>query len=172
VHPYAINPILLLHFLHFFTFFHLPEIDQGKEGRSGHITVQRTSHSLPVIRHLHSLRRNSCPSLKKEPVHPDAHYLIRSLLPSTPSFPTSTRRSQPNPTQTRPRDCYVITQSFADFEMFSRTLARAGLLAGLAISAVNALPTISAVGSKFFDSNGNQFFMKGMPMDDLSRGSF
>ena len=45
--------------------------------------------------------------------------------------------------------------------MFSKTLATAGLLAGFAISAVNAIPTISAVGSKFFDSNGNQFFMKG-----------
>lgn len=26
---------------------------------------------------------------------------------------------------------------------------------------VNALPTITATGNKFFDSNGNQFFMKG-----------
>ncbi len=27
---------------------------------------------------------------------------------------------------------------------------------------VNAVPTITAVGNKFFDSNGKQFFMKGM----------
>lgn len=45
--------------------------------------------------------------------------------------------------------------------MYSKLLATAGLLAGLAC-AVNAIATISAVGSKFFDSNGNQFFVKGI----------
>jgi hypothetical protein len=45
--------------------------------------------------------------------------------------------------------------------MFSRAILAASLLAGSAINTVNALPTISAVGSKFFDSNGSQFFMKG-----------
>lgn len=38
------------------------------------------------------------------------------------------------------------------------------LLGGLAavIPTVLAMPTISAVGSKFFTSDGNQFFIKGM----------
>jgi hypothetical protein len=49
--------------------------------------------------------------------------------------------------------------------MFSKALATAGLLAGLAINAAaaaNAVPTIEAVGAKFFYSNGTQYFIKGM----------
>jgi hypothetical protein len=47
--------------------------------------------------------------------------------------------------------------------MYSKVLATAGLLAGLAINAVNAVvPTIEAVGAKFFYSNGTQYFIKGM----------
>jgi 1,3-beta-glucanosyltransferase GAS1 len=47
--------------------------------------------------------------------------------------------------------------------MFSKVLAIAGLLAGLAINAAaNAVPTIEAVGAKFFYSNGTQYFIKGM----------
>lgn len=48
--------------------------------------------------------------------------------------------------------------------MFAKTLSQAALLAGCVISAVDAatsVPTISAVGSKFFSSNGTQFFIKG-----------
>jgi 1,3-beta-glucanosyltransferase GAS1 len=43
-------------------------------------------------------------------------------------------------------------------------LATAGLLASFATAAVNStsLPTISTVGSKFYDSNGDQFFIKGL----------
>jgi hypothetical protein len=36
-----------------------------------------------------------------------------------------------------------------------------GLIAAAAIS-VNAIPTIHSKGSKFFDSNGNQFYIKGV----------
>lgn len=39
-----------------------------------------------------------------------------------------------------------------------QSLLALGLLAGQALA---ALPTISAKGSKFFDSNGNQFYIKG-----------
>jgi 1,3-beta-glucanosyltransferase GAS1 len=46
--------------------------------------------------------------------------------------------------------------------MFSKVLTTAGLLASLAISAVNAIPTIQAVGAKFFYSNGTQYYIKGM----------
>jgi hypothetical protein len=35
------------------------------------------------------------------------------------------------------------------------------LLAGLQAATVNAVPTISAVGSKFFYENGTQFYIKG-----------
>lgn len=47
--------------------------------------------------------------------------------------------------------------------LYARLLATAGLLATFAIDTVisASLPTISAVGSKFYDSNGNQFFVKG-----------
>jgi 1,3-beta-glucanosyltransferase GAS1 len=47
---------------------------------------------------------------------------------------------------------------------FAKLLATAGLLASFAVSAVigASLPTISTVGSKFYDSNGNQFFIKGL----------
>jgi len=38
------------------------------------------------------------------------------------------------------------------------SLVALGLLAG---QAVNAIPTITAKGSKFFTSDGNQFFIKG-----------
>jgi len=48
--------------------------------------------------------------------------------------------------------------------MFSKTFAVAGLLASFAISAVQAVPTVEAVGAKFFYSNGTQFFMKGKPL--------
>lgn len=49
--------------------------------------------------------------------------------------------------------------------VLTKALAAASLLAGLALNAVNAasLPTISVVGSKFFDSTGKQFFVKGTP---------
>jgi hypothetical protein len=43
--------------------------------------------------------------------------------------------------------------------MFAALLTYA--LAGLA--AVNAIPTISVKGSKFFTSDGDQFFIRGMP---------
>jgi hypothetical protein len=45
--------------------------------------------------------------------------------------------------------------------MFSRAILAAGLLAGSAINTADAISTISVTGSKFFDSNGSQFFMKG-----------
>lgn len=35
------------------------------------------------------------------------------------------------------------------------------LLAGLQAATVGAIPTISAVGSKFFYENGTQYFLKG-----------
>jgi hypothetical protein len=35
------------------------------------------------------------------------------------------------------------------------------LLAGLQATAVGAIPSISAVGSKFFYANGTQFYIKG-----------
>jgi hypothetical protein len=53
--------------------------------------------------------------------------------------------------------------------MFSKTLARTGLIAGLAINAVNAIPTISAVGTKFFDSDGKQFYIKGTSTASLRK---
>lgn len=46
--------------------------------------------------------------------------------------------------------------------MFTKVLATAALIAGLAINAVNAIPTIEAVGAKFFYSNGTQYFIKGI----------
>jgi hypothetical protein len=52
--------------------------------------------------------------------------------------------------------------------MFSKLLAIAGLLAGLASSVVGAVPTIEAVGAKFFYSNGTQYYIKGMAI--LSSG--
>lgn len=36
------------------------------------------------------------------------------------------------------------------------------LLAGLQAVTVNAIPTISATGAKFFYSNGTQYYIKGM----------
>ncbi|KAI0147786.1 Glucanosyltransferase-domain-containing protein [Xylariaceae sp. FL1272] len=39
---------------------------------------------------------------------------------------------------------------------------RPTLLAGLGAAVANALPTISAVGNKFFTSDGDQFFLKGV----------
>ena len=46
--------------------------------------------------------------------------------------------------------------------MFPRTLAIAGLLAAVALNIVNAVPTISTLGNKFFYSNGTQYYMKGI----------
>jgi hypothetical protein len=56
--------------------------------------------------------------------------------------------------------------------MFSNALATAGLLAGFAISLVGAAPTISAVGNKFFYSNGTQYFLKGTAALQLPRALF
>ncbi len=41
-----------------------------------------------------------------------------------------------------------------------RISALAGVILGAA--SVTAIPTITATGNKFFDSNGKQFYMKGM----------
>ncbi|KAI9648266.1 hypothetical protein NHQ30_002898 [Ciborinia camelliae] len=46
--------------------------------------------------------------------------------------------------------------------MFSKSLASIGLIASLVITTVNAIATISATGSKFFTSDGDQFFIKGV----------
>ncbi|PQE33923.1 glycoside hydrolase family 72 protein [Rutstroemia sp. NJR-2017a WRK4] len=46
--------------------------------------------------------------------------------------------------------------------MFSTSFARAGLIASLAITTVNAIATISTSGSKFFTSDGDQFYIKGV----------
>lgn len=45
--------------------------------------------------------------------------------------------------------------------MFAKTFMKAALLASYAISATDAIATISTVGNKFFTSNGTQFYMKG-----------
>ena len=45
--------------------------------------------------------------------------------------------------------------------MLLRLVGSLVLCALTAISAVSALPTIEAVGSKFFTSDGKQFFIKG-----------
>ena len=45
--------------------------------------------------------------------------------------------------------------------MFTFSLAVAALSASSLIQSVAALPKISAVGSKFFTENGDQFFLKG-----------
>jgi len=47
---------------------------------------------------------------------------------------------------------------------YSKVVAAASFLTGLALNVVNAasVPTITATGSKFFDSDGNQFFIKGV----------
>jgi hypothetical protein len=55
--------------------------------------------------------------------------------------------------------------------MFSNMLVKAGLLAGFinaAAAASSSVPTISAIGSKFFYSNGTQYFLKGMPSRGLN----
>lgn len=49
--------------------------------------------------------------------------------------------------------------------MLSKTFLAAASIAILAASTVSAIPTISAVGSKFFTSNGNQFYIKGKSSD-------
>jgi hypothetical protein len=41
-------------------------------------------------------------------------------------------------------------------------LATLALALTAAAAGVNAIPTISAKGSKFFTSDGNQFYVKGM----------
>ncbi|KAI9811723.1 MAG: hypothetical protein M1827_005268 [Pycnora praestabilis] len=46
--------------------------------------------------------------------------------------------------------------------MLSKFVATATLVAGLAISSVSAISNITAVGSKFFTGDGNQFFIKGV----------
>ena len=51
--------------------------------------------------------------------------------------------------------------------MISNLLAKAGLLAAFAVNAAvaaSSVPTISVVGSKFFYSNGTQYFIKGTPI--------
>jgi len=45
--------------------------------------------------------------------------------------------------------------------MFNIRTAFTALLGAAALSTVAAIPTISAVGSKFFTSDGNQWFIKG-----------
>jgi hypothetical protein len=52
--------------------------------------------------------------------------------------------------------------SIRPVEMLSTMLATASLLLA-AFNAVNAVPTISAVGNKFFYENGTQYFIKGKP---------
>lgn len=46
--------------------------------------------------------------------------------------------------------------------MFTKALSLALLAAVTVVSAVN-MPTISAVGAKFFFSNGTQYYIKGKP---------
>lgn len=52
--------------------------------------------------------------------------------------------------------------------VMTRFLAAASLLAAVALGASattgasGSVPTISTVGSKFFDSNGDQFYVKGL----------
>jgi 1,3-beta-glucanosyltransferase GAS1 len=53
--------------------------------------------------------------------------------------------------------------------MFAKMLVKAALLASFAISATNAIATISTTGNKFFDSDGNQFFIKGKPSGSRMR---
>lgn len=45
--------------------------------------------------------------------------------------------------------------------VFTNLIATAALLAGLAFQSVNAVDTISVVGSKFYTSSGSQFYVKG-----------
>lgn len=45
---------------------------------------------------------------------------------------------------------------------YGNILATAGALAGMAVNSVSAIATVTATGSKFFDSDGNQFYVKGL----------
>jgi hypothetical protein len=49
---------------------------------------------------------------------------------------------------------------------FTLALTVPVLLAGLQATAVSAIPSISAVGSKFFYENGTQFYIKGTYLSD------
>jgi hypothetical protein len=46
--------------------------------------------------------------------------------------------------------------------MLAQALASVVLLASYAITAINAIDPISAVGSKFFYKNGTQYYIKGI----------
>jgi hypothetical protein len=46
--------------------------------------------------------------------------------------------------------------------MLAQALASVVLLASYAITAINAVDPISAVGSKFFYKNGTQYYIKGI----------
>ena len=45
--------------------------------------------------------------------------------------------------------------------MYSRALTALALCTALAVETVTAISKISAVGSKFFTADGNQFYIKG-----------
>jgi hypothetical protein len=47
-------------------------------------------------------------------------------------------------------------------------LATLAVAAIAGLSGVNAIPTIEAKGSKFFTSDGNQFYVKGKPHKHLN----
>ena len=111
---------------------------------------------------------------------------LAQLLGSHLIFPSQRTRRHSAKTQgiigTITRQELIVIQhtttlhSFAEpfMTMFSNMLARAGLLAGIinaavaATSSSSSVPTISAVGSKFFFSNGTQYFVKGTPILCLS----
>lgn len=46
---------------------------------------------------------------------------------------------------------------------YGNVLTTAGALAAMAVNSVSAIATVTATGSKFFDSDGNQFYVKGLP---------
>jgi S1-C subfamily serine protease len=125
-------------------------------------------------------REDPSHSLKHQPKQSLPYYTLswqrasnptnQSLAQSHP-FSTSVERVKPSVLGTAPfsnRYPRSITLSCRTSPiMFSTAVAKAGLWAAFAVNAAlaaSSIPTISAVGSKFFYSNGTQYYIKGNPV--------
>ena len=123
------------------------------------------NHSLPIPTKRTSNCYHKLPPVSQNKLSP-LHSPTFAQIAWTNSCPPSVRASLARPSLLlqKKHQASLLTSNFPIFQTISKMVSH--VLTGIAlllsfVASSNAIPTISTLGSKFFDSTGAQFYIKG-----------